>query len=53
MDPTYVPGKSETRQVYGVSLQQGRNDVTITAELFKNVVSQKKDVSHRIRAECA
>lgn len=44
MDPTYVPEKSETRQVYGVSLQQNRNDAKITPELFSNIVSANKDV---------
>ena len=44
MDPTYVPPAKETRQVYGVSLQQRRNDLRITPDLFKNVVSVRKDV---------
>lgn len=46
MDPTYVPAKLETRQVYGVSLQQNRNDAKITPELFSNIVSTNKDVSN-------
>jgi phosphoribosylaminoimidazolecarboxamide formyltransferase / IMP cyclohydrolase len=45
MDPTYVPQSSETRQVYGISLQQNRNDAKIDAELFKNIVTTEKDVS--------
>ena len=45
MDPTYVPRSSETRQVYGISLQQNRNDAKIDAELFKNIVTTEKDVS--------
>ncbi|KAF8738707.1 AICARFT/IMPCHase bienzyme, partial [Rhizoctonia solani] len=45
IDPTYNPGKLETRQVFGVSLQQNRNDAKITAELFSNIVSANKDVS--------
>lgn len=44
IDPNYVPDDIETRQVYGISLQQRRNDVKITKELFTNVVSEKKDV---------
>lgn len=44
MDPTYVPAKQETRQVYGVSLQQNRNDAKITPDLFSNIVSSNKDV---------
>lgn len=45
MDPNYTPPEIETRQVYGISLQQKRNDVVIDAGLFKNVVTKNKDVS--------
>ena len=45
MDPAFTPATVETRQVYGVSLQQRRNDAKIDESLFKNVVSQKKDIS--------
>ncbi|BEI80568.1 hypothetical protein CcaverHIS002_0110970 [Cutaneotrichosporon cavernicola] len=44
MDPNYVPGDIETRQVYGVSVQQKRNDAKIDASLFTNIVSQNKDM---------
>ena len=39
MDPFYEPGLVETRQVYGLSLQQKRNNIVITADVFKNVVT--------------
>ena len=39
MDATYEPQESETRQVYGVSLQQRRNDAPIDGKTFSNVVS--------------
>ncbi|XP_004345691.2 bifunctional purine biosynthesis protein [Capsaspora owczarzaki ATCC 30864] len=42
MDPAYEPPSSETRQVYGLSLQQGRNATPITKDLFANVVSANK-----------
>jgi len=44
MDPSYTPAEVETRQVYGVSLQQRRNDAKIDAQLFQNVVTKNKDV---------
>ncbi|KAG1801756.1 AICARFT IMPCHase bienzyme [Suillus variegatus] len=44
MDPSYKPSDIETRQVYGVSLQQRRNDVKIDAKLFENLVTKNKDV---------
>ncbi|KDQ50746.1 hypothetical protein JAAARDRAFT_41835 [Jaapia argillacea MUCL 33604] len=45
IDPSYVPGEVETRQVYGISMQQRRNDAVIDANLFGNIVSTKKDVT--------
>jgi phosphoribosylaminoimidazolecarboxamide formyltransferase/IMP cyclohydrolase len=45
MDPSYEPPQIETRQVYGISLQQKRNDCKIDAEVFKNVVTKNKEVS--------
>lgn len=44
MDASYEPPAVETRQVYGVSLQQRRNDCKIDASLFKNVVTKNKDL---------
>jgi AICAR transformylase/IMP cyclohydrolase PurH len=48
IDPNYVPGGVETRQVYGVSLQQKRNDAKIEAKIFENIVSQDKNVKSLI-----
>jgi phosphoribosylaminoimidazolecarboxamide formyltransferase/IMP cyclohydrolase len=45
MDPDYVPPEVETRQVYGISLQQRRNDCKIDASLFQNIVTKNKEVS--------
>ncbi|RUS33525.1 phosphoribosylaminoimidazolecarboxamide formyltransferase/IMP cyclohydrolase [Jimgerdemannia flammicorona] len=44
MDPTYEPPELETRQVYGLHLQQKRNNVQITEELFNNIVSKNKNL---------
>ncbi|KAF4594662.1 Bifunctional purine biosynthesis protein ADE17 [Ophiocordyceps camponoti-floridani] len=38
MDPEYTPPATETRTVYGVSLQQHRNDVDISPKSFSTVV---------------
>ena len=45
IDAAYRPRPDETRQVYGVSLQQRRNDATIGPELFDNVVTERKELS--------
>lgn len=44
MADDYVPADIETRQVYGVSLQQRRNDVQIDKSLFTNLVTKAKDL---------
>ncbi|KZT25141.1 bifunctional purine biosynthesis protein ade10 [Neolentinus lepideus HHB14362 ss-1] len=40
MDPAYTPPSTETRQVYGISLRQKRNDAKIDASLFSNIVTK-------------
>jgi phosphoribosylaminoimidazolecarboxamide formyltransferase/IMP cyclohydrolase len=44
IDPNYIPAKVETRQVYGISMQQHRNDAQITPALFTSLVTKKKEV---------
>jgi phosphoribosylaminoimidazolecarboxamide formyltransferase/IMP cyclohydrolase len=42
MDESYKPEEIETRQVFGVYLEQKRNNSIATAELFKDIVTKKK-----------
>ncbi|KAG6811229.1 Bifunctional purine biosynthesis protein ade10 [Tricholoma furcatifolium] len=44
IDPSYTPSSIETKQVYGVYLQQKRNDCKISPELFQDIVTQNKDL---------
>ncbi|RXW11347.1 hypothetical protein EST38_g14508, partial [Candolleomyces aberdarensis] len=44
IDPTYEPPAVETKQVFGVTLQQRRNDSKIDAKLFENLVTQNKEL---------
>lgn len=44
IDPSYKPAEIETRQVYGIHLQQRRNDAKIDASLFSNIVTKNKEV---------
>lgn len=41
IDPTHNPPPTETRTVYGISLQQHRNDVDISPKSFKNIITPK------------
>lgn len=44
IDPDYEPPEIETRDVFGLTLEQTRNTARIGPELAKNVVSAKQDV---------
>ena len=45
IDPEYVPGDIELRTVFGLTLAQHRNDVTIDRDLFSNIVSDRKNLN--------
>lgn len=44
MNESYKPAPIETKQVYGVSFEQGRNELDINRELLANVVTDNKDI---------
>ena len=44
IDPSYKPAPIETKQVYGVSFEQGRNELDINRDLLSNVVTDNKDI---------
>ncbi|MBQ2693734.1 MAG: phosphoribosylaminoimidazolecarboxamide formyltransferase, partial [Clostridia bacterium] len=44
IDPNYVPNPQETKDVYGVTFEQGRNDFKVTDETFANIVTAKKEL---------
>jgi phosphoribosylaminoimidazolecarboxamide formyltransferase/IMP cyclohydrolase len=45
IDSAYEPQPIETRQVFGVSMEQRRNDRPVTREDFANIVTKCKDLS--------
>ena len=44
MDPSYIPAEKETKTVFGVTFEQKRNDVAITEDCLKDVVTKNKDL---------
>ena len=44
IDPSYVPAELERKQVFGVTFEQGRNELDINGELFSNVVTKNKEI---------
>lgn len=47
VDPTYNPDPVETRQVYGISLSQRRNDAIINASTFREIASANKSITEQ------
>ncbi|MDD7513019.1 MAG: phosphoribosylaminoimidazolecarboxamide formyltransferase [Clostridiales bacterium] len=45
IDPSYKPEHVETKQVFGVTFSQGRNDFEISKELLSNIVTSNKDLT--------
>jgi phosphoribosylaminoimidazolecarboxamide formyltransferase/IMP cyclohydrolase len=44
IDPTYEPQPVETRDVFGITLEQGRNTRPVTPDDFKNIVTKNRDL---------
>ena len=44
IDPSYVPAELERKQVYGITFEQGRNELNIDADLLSNIVTKNKDI---------
>ena len=44
IDPDYVPAPVERKQVFGVTFEQGRNNLAINRELLENIVTENKEL---------
>ena len=44
IDPDYVPDPVERKQVYGVTFEQGRNDLRIDEKMLENIVTENHDL---------
>ena len=44
IDENYVPDPTETKQVFGITFEQGRNNFEINRALLANVVTENKDL---------
>ncbi len=44
IDPDYVPAEKETKEVFGVTFEQGHNFFRIDEELLSNIVTANKDL---------
>ncbi len=44
IDENYVPAAIERRQIYGITFEQGRNELKFDDSLFENIVTETKDL---------
>ena len=44
MDPNYEPEEIERREIFGITFEQGRNNVKIDRKLLENIVTKNKDI---------
>ena len=53
IDPDYVPAPIERRQIFGVTFEQGRNEMKIDDALFANIVTKNKELPASAKEDLA
>ena len=51
IDPSYVPAALERKQVFGVTFEQGRNELKIDGDFFSNIVTENKDLPEQAKID--
>lgn len=51
IDPDYVPDSIEHKQVYGITFEQGRNELKIDDALLSNLVTENKELPESARID--
>ena len=53
IDPDYVPAPLERKQVFGITFEQGRNELNIDDEFFANIVTENKEMTEQAKIDLA
>lgn len=53
IDESYVPTPAEVKQVYGISFEQGRNELKIDDAFFDNIVTKEKNLPKQAKIDLA
>ena len=48
IDENYVPNPVEHKEVFGITFEQGRNEIEINDALFENIVTKNKDLPENV-----
>ena len=53
IDPAYVPVPIEKKQVFGITFEQGRNELNIDDKFFDNIVTENKELTEEAKRDLA
>ena len=53
IDPNYEPAPIEHKEVYGVTFEQGRNELNIDKDFFNNIVTENKELPDSAKIDMA
>ncbi len=53
IDPDYVPAPVEHKDVFGISFEQGRNELKIDKNFFDNIVTENKEIPESAKIDLA
>ncbi len=53
IDENYVPAPIETKDVFGITFEQGRNELVIDKNSFENIVTETKDLPESAKIDLA
>lgn len=51
IDPDYVPEETERKQVYGITFEQGRNNLKIDETLLNTIVTENKELPQEAKRD--
>ena len=53
IDPNYVPKQLERKEVFGITFEQGRNELVINDDFFANIVTENKELPEQAKIDLA
>ena len=53
IDPEYEPKKLERKEVFGITFEQGRNELVIDDDFFSNIVTENKELPEQAKIDLA
>jgi len=51
IDPNYVPAPIERKEVFGITFEQGRNELVIDENFFNNIVTENKELPEQAKID--